>query len=156
MLIQKLRLQKGWSQEQLAELCGLSTRTIQRIESGTTPSPESLKAIGSVFEIDWSQLKESQMTADHSDVAGNEEVLALAYVRRVKRFYIHLGEFVVIMGAIFALNVYFAPSYLWSLWLLVFWLIGLMVHGLKTFNCIPIWNGEWERRQVERRLGRPL
>lgn len=34
MIIRKLRLQRGWSQEQLAELTGLSTRTIQRIERG--------------------------------------------------------------------------------------------------------------------------
>ena len=156
MLVQKFRLQKGWSQEQLAELSGLSARTIQRIESGAVPSVESLKAIGSVFEIDWSQLKESQMTADQSHGAATDEVLALAYVRRVKKFYLHLGEFVLIMGAIFALNLYFTPNYLWSLWLLVCWVIGIVVHGLKTFNRIPIWNGEWERRQVERRLGRPL
>jgi len=43
MLIQKLRLQRGWSQEQLAELSGLSVRTIQRIERGQPASIESLK-----------------------------------------------------------------------------------------------------------------
>ena len=34
MLVQKLRLQRGWSQEQLAVVSGLSVRTIQRIERG--------------------------------------------------------------------------------------------------------------------------
>lgn len=34
MNIQKLRLQRGWSQQQRAELSGLSSRTIQRIENG--------------------------------------------------------------------------------------------------------------------------
>jgi len=34
MLIQKLRLQWGWSQQQLAKASGLSVRTIQRIEAG--------------------------------------------------------------------------------------------------------------------------
>lgn len=156
MLVQKLRLQRGWSQEQLAELSGLSTRTIQRIESGRASSPESLKAIGSVFAIDWFQLKDPDMTPDHAHNAVTDEALALAYVRRVKRFYLHLGEFALIMGGLFTLNLYLTPSYLWSLWLLVFWAIGLVVHGLKTFNRIPIFDGEWERRQVERRLGRPL
>ena len=32
MLIQKLRLQRGWSQQQQADLSGLSVRTIQRLE----------------------------------------------------------------------------------------------------------------------------
>jgi transcriptional regulator with XRE-family HTH domain len=42
LLIQKLRLQRGWSQEQLAELTGLSVRTIQRIERGQNPSASIL------------------------------------------------------------------------------------------------------------------
>ncbi len=49
MLIQKLRLQRGWSQEQLAELSGLSVRTIQRLERGQPASVESLKALGAVL-----------------------------------------------------------------------------------------------------------
>jgi len=57
MLIQKLRLQRGWSQEQLAELSGLSVRAIQRLERGQSASVESLKALGAAFEIDFSQLK---------------------------------------------------------------------------------------------------
>jgi len=34
MLVRKLRLQRGWSQEHLAELVGVSVRTVQRIERG--------------------------------------------------------------------------------------------------------------------------
>ena len=48
-LVQKLRLQRGWSQEQLAELCALSVRTIQRIERGQTASLKTLNALASVF-----------------------------------------------------------------------------------------------------------
>ncbi|MHA6718544.1 helix-turn-helix transcriptional regulator [Sphingomonas sp. RS6] len=58
MLIQKLRLRHGWSQEELATLSGVSARTIQRLEAGGTPSTESLKAIAAVFAVDWSDLKE--------------------------------------------------------------------------------------------------
>lgn len=38
MLIQKLRLQRGWSQEQLADLSGLSVHTIQRLEEDKPPA----------------------------------------------------------------------------------------------------------------------
>ena len=48
MNIQKLRLQRGWSQQQLAELSGLSSRTIQRIENWLSVSVESLKSLASV------------------------------------------------------------------------------------------------------------
>ncbi|EXF41780.1 hypothetical protein N035_002290 [Klebsiella pneumoniae EGD-HP19-C] len=48
--VKQLRLQRAWSQEQLAEMAGLSVRTIQRIENGerpgwrlSAPSPRSLR-----------------------------------------------------------------------------------------------------------------
>ena len=56
MLIQKLRLKQGWSQQQLAEASGLSTRTIQRIETGHPASVETLKPSGAVFEVDFASL----------------------------------------------------------------------------------------------------
>jgi len=49
--IQKLRLQRAWSQEQLAECTGLSVRTIQRLENGGQMSLESRKAIAAVFDV---------------------------------------------------------------------------------------------------------
>lgn len=52
MIVKKLRHKKNWSQEQLAEVAGLSVRTIQRIESGGKASLESLKALASVLEVD--------------------------------------------------------------------------------------------------------
>jgi len=52
MLVQKLRLQRGWSQQQLAELSGLNVRTIQRIEKGQEPSVESLKSLAAVFNVE--------------------------------------------------------------------------------------------------------
>ncbi|MCU7371162.1 helix-turn-helix transcriptional regulator [Paucibacter sp. O1-1] len=58
MIVKRLREKRNWSQEQLATLSGLSTRTIQRIESGNKASIESLKALASVFEIDISKLQE--------------------------------------------------------------------------------------------------
>ncbi|MEI8632986.1 helix-turn-helix transcriptional regulator [Vibrio sp. PP-XX7] len=51
MVIKALRLQRGWSQEQLAELTGLSVRTIQRVEKGQSPSLESLRAFAAVFDM---------------------------------------------------------------------------------------------------------
>jgi transcriptional regulator with XRE-family HTH domain len=59
MNVSELRLARGWSQVQLAEMSGLSLRTIQRIENGATPALESLKSLAAVFEIDYSDLQES-------------------------------------------------------------------------------------------------
>ena len=59
--VKRLRVQKGMSQEFLAEESGLSLRTIQRIENGeSNPTGESLKRIAGALNvtpdeiIDWS------------------------------------------------------------------------------------------------------
>lgn len=55
--LKNLRLGKGWSQEQLTIICGLSQRTIQRIESNGSCSLESEMALAAAFSIPTSQLK---------------------------------------------------------------------------------------------------
>lgn len=50
MSIQQRRLDKGWTQEELALHSGLSARTIQRVESGQSVGSESLKCLAAVFE----------------------------------------------------------------------------------------------------------
>lgn len=54
--LKKLRLHSGWSQERLADISGLSLRTIQRIESGGSASLESQLAIATAFDISPSEL----------------------------------------------------------------------------------------------------
>ena len=51
-LIRKYRTKRMWSQEQLATVCGLGLRTIQRIESRGSVSLETIKALAAVFEVD--------------------------------------------------------------------------------------------------------
>ena len=49
--VKQLRQHKGWSQEQLSELCAVNLRTIQRLEKRGSASPETLKALAAVFEV---------------------------------------------------------------------------------------------------------
>lgn len=48
-------MERGWSQEHVAELSGLSVRTIQRIENGQTPGLASLAALAGAFSMDVGQ-----------------------------------------------------------------------------------------------------
>ncbi len=156
MLIQKYRLQRGWSQEQLAELSGLSARTIQRLERGQTPSLDSLNALAAVFDVDLSRLQEPEMdTAINTDFRA-DEALALAHVRKVKSFYMHLGQYVIVIAALAVVNLVTSPRYLWFLWAAGGWGVGLLTHGLQVFNLVPFFDARWERRQVEKHLGRQL
>ena len=162
MLVQKLRLQKGWSQQQLADLSGLSARTIQRIEQGQSASVESLKSLAAVFEIDFSTLQEPNMSTSSSPShqattsnASNEEALAFHHVRKLKGFYAHALQYVLVVGALSIFNIWRQPQRLWFLWIAFGWGLGLLVHAARIFDWGPL-GPAWEKAQVEKRLGRKL
>lgn len=54
--IKKLRLERGWTQEHLAHLAGLTARTIQRVEKTGVCDLETRSALASVFQVDLTQL----------------------------------------------------------------------------------------------------
>lgn len=161
MLIQKLRLQRGWSQQQLAEASGLSVRTIQRMEAGQPGSVESLKSVAAVFEIDFSTLNPEQtmtstMTSAAEAASERQEREAFEHVRRLRGFYLHLFRYVIVVLALLAINLIVSPQRLWALWVMGGWGLGVALHAFRVFR--PDWplGPQWERRQVEKRLGRAL
>lgn len=52
IVIKCLRELRHWSQEQLAEISGLSVRTVQRIEQGAPSSLDTRRAIAGAFDFD--------------------------------------------------------------------------------------------------------
>lgn len=89
MSIQKMRLKRGWSQQQLADVSGLSLRTVQRIESGGVPSLESLKSLGSVFETSIQDLQGNPDMPAPTTTESNNETVALKHGRDLRKFAIH-------------------------------------------------------------------
>jgi transcriptional regulator with XRE-family HTH domain len=156
MLVQKLRLQHGWSQEDLADLSALSVRTIQRVERGHTASAETIKALASVFEVDFLSLKEPEMDRTSELSVQRDEALALAHVRRIKGFYHHAMEFAVVVGVLAVMNYLTNPHYPWVAWVALSWGSVLVVHGLQAFDKLPFLAAAWEKRQVEKYMGRKL
>ena len=51
-IIRSLRSERAWTQEQLADISGLSLRTIQRAEKGKSCSFETLLGLAAAFDID--------------------------------------------------------------------------------------------------------
>ena len=50
--IRAMRLDRGWTQEQLAEMCDVSVRTIQRIEKTGIAALDTTSALAAVLEVD--------------------------------------------------------------------------------------------------------
>jgi len=156
MLVQKLRLQRGWSQQQLAELSGLNVRTIQRIEKGQEPSVESLKSLAAVFNVEFSTLKEQGMDNVISESQSAEEILAFNQVRKLKGFYIHLAQYVLIIALLTVINALTTPNRWWVQWVIMGWGVGVFFHWLQISERFSLFGSKWEKEQVEKRLGRKL
>ncbi len=75
MILKQLRMARLISQEQLAQMSGLSVRTIQRIESGHQPSPETLKCLAAALEVDVLTLTQEHFIMDKQ--SGNWQQLPL-------------------------------------------------------------------------------
>lgn len=192
LIVQKLRLQRGWSQQQLAELSGLSTRTVQRIEGGQNATAESLKSLAAVFEVDFQELRvaleapaqagasgpqsisppETAMTPDPTFAAPepapaatatgrvrsmpDDEVRAFKEVKKLRGFYIHLMQYLLVITVLAVVNLWQGSKHLWFLWVAFGWGIGILSHGLRVWRQNLLFGPDWERQQIERRIGRKL
>lgn len=157
MLIRKLRLKRGWTQSQLAEMVDVTTRTIQRIEKGHPPSLETRKALAAVFEVDLSSLQPedtpmTNLTESKDAQLQADEQAALLYAKRIKEFYEFLFTYLVLAAVFFTVMYDNAVVYI------VFGALGiaLVFQGLIAFEVISFLKPEWERRIAEKKLGRKL
>lgn len=180
MMIRKLRIQRAWSQEQLAEFAGLSIRTVQRMEQGQGASLETLKSLAAVFEVNVHDLQqEPTMPADAIQSSATtpstnsaysplkqfkhdfsslslEERQAFYQVKKLRGFYRHAMIYAVVIAGLFIINALQPVNFWWALFPALGWGVGLLIHGLSTFGGMSLLGPEWEKKQIEKRLGRRL
>ena len=150
MIIRELRLDKGWSQEQLAEMAGVSSPTIQRLENGCEVSIETIKCLAAVFEVDFNILRQENNMSE--DVLSYAERDAMAYVRGMRFFFIHLIVFGWVIAFLLTLNLVTGPNYIWVAWPAIGWGMLLGIHAMSVYGLVPLFSKDWEKRQVEKRL----
>jgi len=136
--LKKLRLELKWSQEKLAELSGLSIRTIQRIENGETASIESLAALSSVFRIDF-----------YSGADNDQREQEDKYIDGIKSFYFIVG--LAIFSLIFPLvNALSEPDNWFAFGMMaLMWMIVIVSLYFKTFD---VFGEDWKKRQIEKKF----
>lgn len=67
--VRRLRTERGWSQEQLAVLSGLSLRTIQRVEAEGAASRETRTSLAATFDIQLAELAADTLEERHTTEA---------------------------------------------------------------------------------------
>lgn len=152
MIVRKHRIDRGWSQETLAELSGLSVRTIQRVERGGRASLDSMTALANAFDVSINDLStETEMYQQNAIDPREEQVLE--HVRDIKGFYQHAIWYGVTNLILAVANLIWFPGQFWVLWCLLGWGLGLASHGLAVFEVFTLFDADWEKRQVAKRLG---
>jgi len=139
--IKKMRLDRHWSQDQLAEMSGLSIRTIQRIENGENAGLESLKSLAAVFEIN---IADSDKKQEMEQIKKEEE-----YIQNIKGFYKLLA--VAILSLVVPLILAINDSSNWSilLWIVLSWIVLLGIYSLNVFDFL---GEEWKRKMINKKF----
>ena len=55
-------------------------------------------------------------------------------MKDVKEFYTHLVIYVVVMAVLVVINLVTSPGYIWFIWPLIGWGIGVFFHAASTFG----------------------
>ena len=141
--IKKMRLERHWSQEQLAEMSGLSIRTIQRIENGENAGLESLKSLAAVFDTN---IADSDKKEEAEQIRKEEE-----YVQNVKGFYklLFLAIINLIIFLWIAINDSDSEGWFLFLYMIIFWGILLGVYSLNYFD---FFGEKWKRKIIDRKF----
>ena len=125
-MIRELWLKQGWSQEQLAQMSGVSLRTIQRAERGDAISLESQKSIAAVLDIHFSQLQETDM---------NSKVEPLPTVNPQTQpspdYRSSLVIYAIVIGFLFVINALTNRDYWWVVWPALGWGLAIALKILK-------------------------
>ena len=139
--IKKMRLERHWSQDQLADMSGLSIRTVQRIENGENAGLESLKCLAAVFDTN---MADSDKNVEMEQIRKEEE-----YVQNVKGFYKLLAVALLSLVVPFILAVSDSSNWNVFLWLLLSWGVLLGIYSLNVFD---FFGDEWKRKLIKKRF----
>ncbi len=149
--IKDLRIAKGWSQEQLATIAGLSTRTIQRIENGEQASLDTLTAIAAALGLQVSELICPTQSAPTDESVQQQLRQQVEDETRLLR---KLSRFIVFSLVLLAINWFTHSQYLWSLWIIGGIGLAIALRAVRTLLLRDVIN-RWQQRRLEQKLKLP-
>jgi len=136
-LLRQLRDERSWTQEHLAEVAGVSLRTVQRIEREGNASADSRLALAAAFGVDVSILvgkAEEPNTPQPQSLADDRplETRRLPWARG--GLLRHLMVYLAVCSFLVYLDFSSGSSNHWSKWPLLGWGFGLLMHALAVWG----------------------
>ena len=131
--IRQLREVRGWSQEHLAEVAGLSARTVQRIEAEGNASPESRMALAAALGVSATELGPPHATP--AAVSSPASPRSRGQYKGVWRR--HATIFLIVCTGLVLFDVADHGVITWSKWPVLGWGIGVLLHWLRRRGTAP-------------------
>jgi len=147
-ILKPLRLEKGWSQEQLADIAGLSLRTVQRVENGATCSLETAKALAATFDTTPDSFLHTPQPLPPQQAEQLADVKKRRTLRRRFKFYRHLVVYSATNLLLAFINLSNDGSAIWFHYVLLGWGIGLISHAYRVF--FQNWEDDLMERLVKK------
>ena len=77
----------------------------------------------------------------------------MQFVKGLKEFCTHAGMYAIFLVSFLALGRFTEPKVIWGF---LGWGVGVVLHGLVAYEVIGFFSADWEKRMVEKKLGRKL
>ncbi|MCG9792421.1 2TM domain-containing protein [Flavobacterium algicola] len=71
-------------------------------------------------------------------------------VEEIKGFYGNLVSYAGTIVLLMVINLLTSPGYLWFLWPMLGWGVGVLIHAVKVFNLLPFFGKDWEERKLRK------
>lgn len=133
-----LRETRGWSQEHLAAVAGISARTLQRMEADGNASADSRMAVAVALGLDAAELCAIAAPSPAATRSPRSEAPAKRRPRAgMRAWLIHLLLYVLVCGGLLLGNLLSNGTPGWAIWPALGWGLGVTVHGLRRRRLPP-------------------
>lgn len=72
---------------------------------------------------------------------------AKKHVKEIKGFYFHIITYILVNTVLVVINLLKSPEYLWFIWPIIGWGVGLVFHAFSVFG--NLWGKSWEERKIK-------
>lgn len=80
------------------------------------------------------------------------EKQARKQTKREKEFYVHLASYLVVNTMLIGINLFTSPGYLWFVWCILGWGVGIVSHAVDVFG-LPGLGRNWEKQRMRELTG---
>lgn len=88
------------------------------------------------------------METAYNNETENSYYKAQRKVEEIKGFYGNFYSWLLVNLGLMILNLITYPQYLWFLWPLLGWGVGVGIHAMSVFNWMPFMGADWEEKKI--------